>query len=300
MKTACCIDGNNEFSEKAAPALSVCCGEVFTVKTELCSGPWLKSADIEWRRELEQPGNFLTCVQIEDAGKGDMLAVHIRKVAVEDVAYNGLEGVTTFPYPAGFLGDRYDARPYVKIMPVENGQFRWNGTSFDVQPMLGCIGTARPPCAPGKDIPHCCGGNLDVREVQPGTTVYLPVQTEKAYLFLGDAHARQGDGEITGWGAECRSTVELTVDKAAAFPFPLENAVVAEDSGQLMAFGFGEGFEAAYNSSVKALLDFAAHRSCREKRDEYVRLGLAMRTHVAQTCFPQWPVFVSSIPKKFL
>lgn len=300
MKTACCIDDNTEFSTKATPALSVRCGEVFTVQTELCSGPWLTSPDTVWRRDLEKPGNFLACVEIEDAALDDTLAVHIRDIRVDRLCYTGLEGIATCPYPGEFLGADYNESSYVKVMEIGENGFQWNGTTFPVLPMAGCIGTARPPAVSGKDMPHRCGGNLDVRDVRPGTTVYLPVLTKKALLFLGDVHALQGDGELNGWAAECRGEIELTVDKCSPFPFPAENAVLAERKNALYAFGFGEGFEAAYNASVKALLDFAAFRSHRERRDVFVRMGLAMQSYVAQSCFPQWPVFVSYISKEFL
>src|SRR6266571_1511883 len=47
--------------------------------------------------------------------------------------------------------------------------------------------------------PH--GGNLDVPEFGPGTTVYLPINVDGALMFLGDCHAVQGDGELCGCGA---------------------------------------------------------------------------------------------------
>lgn len=300
MKTARCTDGNTEFSPGATPSVSVRCGEIFSVQTELCSGPWLTSPHIVWRRELEKPGNFLSCVQVEDAVPGDILAVHIRDIRVDRLCYTGLEGRATCPYPGEFLGADYDESSYVKIMELQENGFHWGSTKFPLRPMAGCIGTARPDGSPDKDTPHLCGGNLDVRDVRPGTTVYLPVLTEKALLFLGDVHAMQGDGELNGWAAECRGELELELEKCSPFPFAVENSVLAERDDALYAFGFGKGFENAYNASVKALLDFAAFRSRRERKDIYVRMGLAMQSYVAQSCFPQWPVFVSYISKEFL
>jgi len=300
MKTARCIDNNTEFSPKAIPALRICCGERFRVHTELCSGPWLTGDDILWKRELESPGNFLCCIELEDAGFGDVLAVKLHSIKPDRRCYTGLEGRGSFPYPADIMGEAYEDDSYVKILPVNEKGFLWQETDFEARAMLGCIGTARPLDAPDKDIPHRCGGNLDAKEVRAGSTVYLPVLTDKALLFLGDAHVRQGDGEITGWGAECRAEVELSVEKLSAAVPTAENAVLAEDDERLIALGFGQGFESAYNNSVRALLDFAALRSGRAKKDVYVRLGLAMDCHVAQSCFPRWPVFSASIEKKYL
>jgi amidase len=53
------------------------------------------------------------------------------------------------------------------------------------------------------------GGNLDYNQIREGTTVYLPVYQAGALLTVGDGHALQGDGEITGQGLEVSMNVEL-------------------------------------------------------------------------------------------
>src|SRR5439155_1643301 len=56
------------------------------------------------------------------------------------------------------------------------------------------------------------GGNLDYNEIREGMTLYLPVYQAGAMLSMGDGHAQQGDGEITGQGFETSMDVEFTVD----------------------------------------------------------------------------------------
>lgn len=56
------------------------------------------------------------------------------------------------------------------------------------------------------------GGNMDYRGFREGVTVYLPVFVEGALFHLGDGHAVQGDGEISGTGVETSMDVEFTVD----------------------------------------------------------------------------------------
>lgn len=86
------------------------------------------------------------------------------------------------------------------------------GWTVPLAPMLGCIGVAP---ARGEAIstatsgPH--GGNMDVRRLGPGAEVILPVFEPGALLFVGDAHAAQGDGEISGTGIEVSAEVRLTV-----------------------------------------------------------------------------------------
>jgi len=62
------------------------------------------------------------------------------------------------------------------------------------------------------------GGNLDVKQLVKGTTVYLPVWTDGALFSIGDAHFAQGDGEVCGTAIEMAATFHLrfTLHKHAA------------------------------------------------------------------------------------
>jgi acetamidase/formamidase len=105
---------------------------------------------------------------------------------------------------------RVDAAAGTVTLERERGPLA--GLSLELAPMLGCIGVAP---AGGEAIsaatsgPH--GGNMDVRRLGPGATVTLPVFAEGALLFVGDAHALQGDGEISGTGVEISADVRLRV-----------------------------------------------------------------------------------------
>ena len=81
-----------------------------------------------------------------------------------------------------------------------------------LDPVLGCIGVAlnQNEFFPSTDC-GIYGGNMDYPRITAGTTVYLPVFIEGAYLFLGDGHALQGAGEITGNGIEVSFDISFTV-----------------------------------------------------------------------------------------
>jgi amidase len=81
-----------------------------------------------------------------------------------------------------------------------------------LDPMLGCVGVAPywNQATASSDLGPF-GGNLDYNQVREGTTLYLPVYQAGALLTLGDGHALQGDGEITGQGLETSMDVEFTV-----------------------------------------------------------------------------------------
>jgi formamidase len=54
------------------------------------------------------------------------------------------------------------------------------------------------------------GGNMDVQQMQVGTTLLLPCFVDGCGLFVGDVHYAQGDGEVSGTAIETGSTVTVT------------------------------------------------------------------------------------------
>ncbi|MFP3608001.1 acetamidase/formamidase family protein, partial [Paraburkholderia sp. SIMBA_053] len=60
--------------------------------------------------------------------------------------------------------------------------------------------------------PDSHGGNMDVPDMGPGSITYLPVRSPGGRLFIGDAHACQGDGEVCGTAVEYQSTTTVRVD----------------------------------------------------------------------------------------
>jgi acetamidase/formamidase len=82
-----------------------------------------------------------------------------------------------------------------------------------VEPMVGCFGVAP---ARGEAISTATsaqhGGNMDYRGFREGVTIYLPVFVEGALFHIGDGHATQGHGEISGTGIEISFDVEFSVD----------------------------------------------------------------------------------------
>lgn len=79
--------------------------------------------------------------------------------------------------------------------------------------MLGCVGVAPPQTQSFRSgYLGTWGGNMDYNQLVEGTTVYLPVYQPGALLFVGDGHAAQGDGELTGDALETSTEWTLTVD----------------------------------------------------------------------------------------
>jgi acetamidase/formamidase len=113
------------------------------------------------------------------------------------------------------------------VARLDQAEVQPGGIELPLKPMLGCIGVAPARKeAISTSAPGAFGGNMDYASMGAGVKLTLPVSEPGALLFLGDGHARQGEGEVVGTGLETSMDVEFTVDlvKKKAIGWPrLEN-----------------------------------------------------------------------------
>ena len=143
-------------------------------------------------------------IWIEGAEPGDVLQIDV--LATRHAGW----GWTSVVEGLGFLKERFH-EPYLFHWLLEGEQTRsLEPAIVPVRPFLGVMGVAR-----GEDgafrtrPPGPFGGNLDVRELCAGSTLYLPVYNAGALFSCGDGHAAQGDGEVCINGIECPLDVTL-------------------------------------------------------------------------------------------
>lgn len=200
-----------EISRHNPPALSIRPGETVVVETEdTFNGLVRKEGD---HRDLAKKpfGNPQSGpIFVEGAIKGDTVAVHIEKIeprlgqAASDMTW-GRRGM------AEFLGR--DIPRATRICPVRDGKVWWSPqVGIPYAPMIGTIGTAPELGVPTTGPAGSYGGNMDLKEVTQGNTLYLPVYVDGALLHLGDAHAAQGDGEVCCTALEMPATITIKVD----------------------------------------------------------------------------------------
>lgn len=170
--------------------------------------------------DAAMPGHTLTGpIAITGAEPGDTLVVRIEAVTV------GAWGWTSYspegngllqheaPEPTLFLWDLRDPdrAPFAP------------GITVPLAPFCGVMGVAPGEPGPLSTLPpRTAGGNLDVRALTAGATLYLPVQVPGALFSAGDAHAAQGDGEVAGTAIETSASVRLTFElrKGEHLPHP--------------------------------------------------------------------------------
>jgi amidase len=186
--------------------------------------------DYQGIRHTKTHGNPLTGpFYVEGAEPGDAVVVQLKRVRLNrETGYTAFrvgaldgEARKKFSPPAyaegAVLPGRTDLVPF--LIDPRNGTARPKeqlgkrvNLIFRATPMLGCIGVAPaidPPPTSGPAGAY--GGNLDYKEIREGATVILPVSVPGAYLFIGDGHALQGDGEAVGSGIETSLDVQFSV-----------------------------------------------------------------------------------------
>ncbi len=160
-------------------------------------------------------------VWIEGAEPGDLLSVAIEGITVDEFSWTAI-GPNRGPLGASTRWPELSTDYTTKIFPHTPGA---SGTTRDgtlhfseqihwpITPFIGTLGVApdREVTTSG-DGQGPWGGNLDIRDVAPGNTVYLPVFHPGGRFYLGDVHASQGDTEFTGTAAETKATVRLKLE----------------------------------------------------------------------------------------
>jgi acetamidase/formamidase len=145
-------------------------------------------------------------VAIEGAEPGDALEIEIGEFRHEGWAWTAvIPGM-------GLLGDEF-AEPFLHLWRLERERTRSiPGVTLDLHPFCGIIGVQRAERGEFRTRePGPFGGNMDVRHLGTGARLWLPVLSPGAGLCAGDAHAAQGDGEVSINGMEAPMSVTLRV-----------------------------------------------------------------------------------------
>jgi acetamidase/formamidase len=181
---------------------------------------------------------------VEGAIPGDTLKVTLIKVALNrDTAFS--DGILSDKAldPSYHAAYKEPGTPFVVwsldrtqgVAKLQEPTEKLKNYTIPLAPMLGCIAVAPPGgMAYRTAYQGNFGGNLDYNRIREGTTVYLPVFQPGAILFVGDGHAAQGDGELTGNALETSLDLEFRVELIRG---ESAGAVRAEDAEYRMAMG---------------------------------------------------------------
>jgi amidase len=241
-------------------------------------------------------------IYVEGAEPGDTLAVHIESIQpTRDFAVSVL-----IPYFGGLTSTNV-TRTLQEPLPervwiwnlVDGGNKLVNeelGVELAWEPFLGTLAVAPELEAITALAPGPFGGNMDVPDVKPGNTIYLPVWNEGALFYTGDCHARQGQGELCGVALEITSKVtvvfEVIKDKAIEWPR-------IESDSAIMVVGSARPMEDAARIANTELVLWLEQEYGYDRWDAYQLLTQAGGLYVGNMVDTTYSL-VASVDKKHL
>jgi acetamidase/formamidase len=150
-----------------------------------------------------------------------------------------------------------------------------------LSPFMGVMGM--PPDLPGVHStipPRACGGNLDCKELVAGSTLYLPVEVEGGLFSVGDGHAAQGDGEVSGTAIECPiDRVDLTFRLRDDMPLA---APVADTPIGWLTFGLDADLDRAAVAALEAMVRLISARRGVSRLDALAIASLSVDLRITQ------------------
>jgi amidase len=291
----------NTFSAAHTPVLRIKPGDRIVTKT-------IDAAGVDWNDKTAgtgpnpQTGPFF----VEGAEPGDMLVVTFEKIETNRAtAWSGslLAPYTVDPQAIAARTDR-EARRVTWIIDKARGVARLDdaavqpgGLELPLRPMLGCVGVAPARKeAISTSTPGSFGGNMDYARLNAGVKVMLPVYEPGALLFIGDGHARQGEGEVAGTGLETSMDVEFTVNvvKKQTIAWPrLENET------HIMVLGSARPLLEAFQHATTELQRWLMADYGMTERGSQTFMGQAAEYEIANVVDPSFTV-VAKIAKSTL
>jgi len=189
-------------------------------------------------------------VYIEGAKRGDVLAITLVDIVPDEYGYTViipgfgfLRDIYTEPYLVNWRLTRTHAEsdqmpgikvPYeafmgsVGVLPGQPEVDSWLARESALGAAGGIVLLPQPTgaqpsavCGPQGSAKDQClrtipprenGGNMDVQQMQIGTTLLLPCFIDGCGLFVGDVHYAQGDGEVSGTAIEMGAVVTVTTE----------------------------------------------------------------------------------------
>ena len=198
---------------------------------------------------------------VEGISSGDALAIDILDIKVCDWGYcNG------------------------RIFELRDGYALFSSTlRLPLEPMIGGIGVAPSEGSTDTRAPGDAGGNMDCRDVRAGSTIVFKARVEGALVGMGDAHALQGDGEITGQGIE---TDALALVRFRKLPEALSERPVIIRTESFSTLGAHKNLEDAAWQATDDMVALLRHRTGRTEKEARLLVGLTGKLKINQIVDP--------------
>jgi acetamidase/formamidase len=219
-------------------------------------------------------------IYVEGAAPGD--ALEVRVLALEfRVPY----GVNNTGPGSGVLPDlvstltpriiKTDLQRKVALLPGD--------IALPLSPFLGVMGVAPPPnlIIVSSGPPGSWGGNLDLRQLTVGATLYLPVFNDGALFYAGDPHGVQADGEVDGGALEqsLTATLQFVLHKGAGKSM---RGPRAEDATNYYALGQDLDLNTAMKIAVRETVELLQDKAGLTAAEAYSVASMGVDFRVAE------------------
>jgi amidase len=291
----------NTYSFAHPPALRIKPGDRVVTKT-------IDAGGVDWNGKSvasgpnPQTGPFY----IEGAEPGDMLVVTLEKLETNRATAYSSSLLAPYTVDPGAIASRVDRDPKRLtwvidkargVARLDQADVQPGGIDVPLKPMLGCIGVAPARKeAISTGAPGAFGGNMDYASMGAGVKLMLPVNEPGALLFLGDGHARQGEGEVVGTGLETSLDVEFSVElvKKKAIGWPR-----LETDTHVMVLGSARPLLEAFQHATTELQRWLMADYGLTERGAQTLMGQATEYEIANVVDPNFTV-VAKIRKAML
>ncbi len=291
----------NTYSFAHPPALRIKPGDRVVTKTVDAGG-------VDWNGKTvasgpnPQTGPFY----VDGAEPGDMLVVVLEKLSTNRATAYSSSLLAPYAVDPSAIAARVDREPRRTtwtidasrgVATLDQADIQPGGIVLPLRPMLGCIGTAPARHeAISTATPGAFGGNMDYASMGEGATVMLPVNEPGALLFLGDGHARMGEGEVVGTGLETSLDVTFSVRliKKKAIGWPR-----LETSTHVAVLGSARPLIEAFQHATTELQKWLMADFGMTERGAQTLMGQAAEYEIANVVDPNFTV-VAKIRKDLL
>lgn len=254
---------HGRFSPELAPILTVQPGDSIRYRT-LDAGwgrieqddPFQPPVKFEPHDRQRDPGHALCGpVAVAGAEPGMALEVHLESITPGSWGWSSGGGFTSPTNTRLGVADAPECVLRWALDAAAGTATNQLGETVAIRPFLGVIGL--PPNEPGDHPtapPRYCGGNIDCKELVAGSRLFLPVTVHGGLLSLGDGHAAQGDGEVSGLAIECpMESVQVGVHLHPDMHLSMPRAVTP--AGRI-TFGLHQDLNEAAILALEGMLDW--------------------------------------------
>lgn len=291
-----------QFSASVPPVLRLYPGDTVSTST-VDAGGWGTGPFGARENKRTRGGNPSTGpFYVEGAIPGDVLVVRLLRVRLNrDWAFSGtalmenaLEGGYIRERTFSEVSNQWTLDRAAGVARLREPPPALAAFTVPLRPFLGVVGVA-----PGDGVTPATresgpyGGNMEYAQIREGATVYLPVMEEGAYLYLGDGHAAQGDGELTGDALETSMDVVFTVDVLRSRFHAVPRVETAD---HIISVGVAGSLDAALRQATTDMARWLASDYGLSSTEAALVMGFAFAYDVPDVV-PPWVSVAARVPR---